>query len=478
MKASKKIYVCSECDYQSSKWLGRCPQCGAWNTFSEETYTAPAPKPLSGKSAAENRQVLAGREPDTAVKFRDFTPSEYMRVSTNIGELDRVLGGGLVTGSAVLLSGEPGIGKSTLLMQLCGILGNSETILYVSGEESKGQLKMRADRLGADAENLYVLTATNLSHIVEEYNKVKPDIVIIDSIQTMYSENCPSTQGSVSQVRECSQAIIELAKYDGASVIIVGHVNKEGGIAGPKVLEHMVDAVLYFEGDRRQSHRIVRAMKNRYGSTNEIGVFEMTEEGLCEVPNPSAMLLEGRPVGVSGSCAVCTMEGTRPILAEIQALVTPTSFPSPRRTANGIDYNRMYMLLAVLEKRLGLKFSACDVYLNVIGGLRLDDTAADAATCLALISSLRDIPVPCDVIAFGEVGLSGEFRTVSNIEQRVNEAHRLGFTKIALPRRSLSAVKNADQFSADGTEFIPLGGIYDAVRLLAVGEEKRSGKAL
>lgn len=473
MKASKKIYVCSECDYQSSKWLGRCPQCGAWNTFSEETYTAPAPKPLSGKSAAENRQVLAGREPDTAVKFRDFTPSEYMRVSTNIGELDRVLGGGLVTGSAVLLSGEPGIGKSTLLMQLCGILGNSETILYVSGEESKGQLKMRADRLGADAENLYVLTATNLSHIVEEYNKVKPDIVIIDSIQTMYSENCPSTQGSVSQVRECSQAIIELAKYDGASVIIVGHVNKEGGIAGPKVLEHMVDAVLYFEGDRRQSHRIVRAMKNRYGSTNEIGVFEMTEEGLCEVPNPSAMLLEGRPVGVSGSCAVCTMEGTRPILAEIQALVTPTSFPSPRRTANGIDYNRMYMLLAVLEKRLGLKFSACDVYLNVIGGLRLDDPAADAATCLALISSLRDIPVPCDVIAFGEVGLSGEFRTVSNIEQRVNEAHRLGFTKIALPRRSLSAVKNVDQFSADGTEFIPLGGIYDAVRLLAVGEEKK-----
>ncbi len=474
MKASKKIFVCSECDYQSAKWLGRCPECGSWNTFSEETYTAPTPKPLSGKSAAAEakRQMFGDREREEAVRFRDFTPPEYMRVSTHIGELDRVLGGGLVTGSAVLLSGEPGIGKSTLLMQLCGILGETETILYVSGEESKGQLKMRADRLGAEAEHLFVLTATNLNHIIDEYNKVKPDIVIIDSIQTMYSENVPSTQGSVSQVRECSQAIIELAKYDSASVIIVGHVNKEGGIAGPKVLEHMVDAVLYFEGDRRQSHRIVRAIKNRYGSTNEIGVFEMTEEGLAEVPNPSAMLLEGRPVGVSGSCAVCTMEGTRPIIAEIQALVTPTSFPSPRRTANGLEYNRMYMLLAVLEKRLGLRFSSCDVYMNVIGGLRLDDTATDAAACLALISSLRDIPVPCDVIAFGEVGLSGEFRSVSNIEQRVNEAHRLGFTKIALPRRSLAAVKNADQLAADGTEFIPLGGIYDAVRLLAMGEQK------
>ncbi len=473
MKA-KKIFTCSECGYQSAKWLGRCPDCGSWNTFAEETYTAPSPKPTSARAAAAEakRQVLGERERDEAVRFRDFTPPEYMRVSTNIGELDRVLGGGLVTGSAILLSGEPGIGKSTLLMQLCGILGRTETILYVSGEESKGQLKMRADRLGADAENLYVLTATNLNHIVDEYNKVKPDIVIIDSIQTMYSENCPSTQGSVSQVRECSQAIIELAKYDSASVIIVGHVNKEGGIAGPKVLEHMVDAVLYFEGDRRQSHRIVRAIKNRYGSTNEIGVFEMTEDGLREVPNPSAMLLEGRPVGVSGSCAVCTMEGSRPIIAEIQALATPTTFPSPRRTANGVEYNRMYMLLAVLEKRLGLKFSACDVYMNVIGGLRLDDTAADAAACLALISSLRDIPVPEDVIAFGEVGLSGEFRSVSNIEQRVNEAHRLGFTKIALPRRSLAAVKNAEALAESGTEFIPLGGIYDAVRLLAMNEPK------
>lgn len=465
MKPGKKVYVCSECGYQSAKWMGRCPDCGAWNSFAEETYTAPSPKSPAGK--------VPDREREGAVRFRDFTPPEYMRLSTNVGELDRVLGGGLVTGSAVLLSGEPGIGKSTLLMQLCGILGKEETILYVSGEESKGQLKMRADRLGVSAENLYVLTTGNLTHIVEEYNKVKPDIVVIDSIQTMYSENCASTQGSVSQVRECSQTIIELAKYDGASVILVGHVNKEGGIAGPKVLEHTVDAVLYFEGDRRQSHRIVRAIKNRYGSTNEIGVFEMTEEGLVEVPNPSAMLLEGRPVGVSGSCAVCTMEGTRPIIAEIQALAAPTSGPSPRRTATGLDYNRMYMLLAVLEKRLGLRFSSCDAYLNVIGGLRLDDTAADAAACLALISSLRDVPVPDDVIAFGEVGLSGEFRSVSNIEQRVNEAHRLGFTKIALPRRSLAAVKNAEQLKQDGTEFIPLGGIYDAVRLLSTGEEKK-----
>ncbi len=478
MKA-KKIFVCAECDYQSPKWLGRCPECGTWNTFNEETYTAPSPKLLTGRTSAaeDKRRGIGERDREEAVKFRDFTPPEYMRVSTQIGELDRVLGGGLVTGSAVLLSGEPGIGKSTLLMQLCGILSGTETILYVSGEESKGQLKLRADRLGADGENFYVLTATNLNHIIDEYNKIKPDIVIIDSIQTMYSESCTSTQGSVSQVRECSGAIIELAKYDSASVIIVGHVNKEGGIAGPKVLEHMVDAVLYFEGDRRQSHRIVRAIKNRYGSTNEIGVFEMTEEGLKEVPNPSAMLLEGRPLGVSGSCAVCTMEGSRPIIAEIQALASPTTFPSPRRTATGLEYNRMYMLLAVLEKRLGLKFSACDVYLNVIGGLRLDDTATDAAACLALISSLRDIPVPPDVIAFGEVGLSGEFRAVSNIEQRVNEAHRLGFTKIALPRRSLASLKNAGTLTAAGTEFIPLGGIYDAVRLLAVGEQKTSDNA-
>ncbi len=458
MKSSKTVYVCSECDYQSAKWLGRCPQCNAWNTFTEETYTAPQ-KTSGGKSPTRARG-----EREHAVKFGEFELPEYLRHSTGISEFDRVLGGGLVEGSVILLAGEPGIGKSTLLMQLCGQIGDSCKVLYVSGEESKGQLKMRADRLGVNAEYLYVLTETNIDDILSEYDRIKPDIMIVDSIQTMYTDESTSTSGSVTQVRECSAMLINRAKNDGASVIIVGHVNKEGGIAGPKVLEHMVDAVIYFEGDRRQPHRIVRAIKNRFGSTNEIGVFEMCENGLEEVANPSAMLLEGRPTGVSGSCAVCIMEGSRPLIAEIQALVTPTVFPSPRRTSNGIDYNRMCLLLAVLEKRLGLRFSSCDVYLNVIGGLRLDEPAIDAAACLAMISSIRDIPVPDDVIAFGELGLSGEFRSVASIEQRVNEAFRLGFTKIALPKRSIP--RNSESLKDSGVELIPLSGIYDALLLL------------
>ncbi|MBO5127894.1 MAG: DNA repair protein RadA [Clostridia bacterium] len=463
MKSPKTVFVCSECDYQSSKWLGKCPQCNAWNTFVEETYAAPAKS--FAVSNSPTRAAAAMPEHSRAVKFREFDIPEYLRHSTGIGELDRVLGGGLVEGSVILLAGEPGIGKSTLLMQLCGQIGNSCKVLYVSGEESKGQLKLRAERLSVDAEFLYVQTETSISHILTEYDKIKPDIMIVDSIQTIYSDDLTSTPGSVTQVRECSSLLISRAKTDGASVLIVGHVNKEGGIAGPKVLEHMVDAVIYFEGDRRQPHRIVRAIKNRFGSTNEIGVFEMAEHGLEEVANPSAMLLEGRPTGVSGSCAVCIMEGSRPLIAEIQALVTPTVFPAPRRTANGIDYNRMCLLLAVLEKRLGLKFSACDVYLNVIGGLRLDEPAVDAAACLAMISSLRDIPVPDDVIAFGEVGLSGEFRTVASIEQRVNEAFRLGFTKIALPKRAV--LKNEETLKESGAEIIPLSGIYDALKLMA-----------
>ena len=458
MKSSKTVYVCSECDYQSAKWLGRCPQCNAWNTFVEETYTAPQ------KSAGGKSPTRARSESEKAVKFGELTLPEYLRHSTGIGEFDRVLGGGLVDGSVILLAGEPGIGKSTLLMQLCGQIGDSCKVLYVSGEESKGQLKMRAERLGVNAEYLYVLTETNIDSILAEYERIKPDIMIVDSIQTMYTDGSASTSGSVTQVRECSALLIERAKSDGASVIIVGHVNKEGGIAGPKVLEHMVDAVIYFEGDRRQPHRIVRAIKNRFGSTNEIGVFEMCEAGLEEVANPSAMLLEGRPTGVSGSCAVCIMEGSRPLIAEIQALVTPTVFPSPRRTSNGIDYNRMCLLLAVLEKRLGLRFSSCDVYLNVIGGLHLDEPAIDAAACLAMISSIRDIPVPDNVIAFGELGLSGEFRSVASIEQRVNEAFRLGFTKIALPKRSIP--KNSATLTESGVDLIPLSGIYDALLLL------------
>ncbi len=459
MKSPKTVYVCSECDYQSSKWLGRCPQCNSWNTFTEETYAPPA------KSASPARQPSGGKPSEHTVKLSEYKMPEYLRQSTGISEFDRVLGGGLVKGSAILLAGEPGIGKSTLLMQLCGQIGSLCKVLYVSGEESKGQLKMRAERLGVKAGDVFLLTETNIESIISEYDEVRPDIIIVDSIQTVYTESSSSMSGSVTQVRECSGMLINRAKADGASVIIVGHVNKEGGIAGPKVLEHMVDAVIYFEGDRRQPHRIVRAIKNRYGSTNEIGVFEMCESGLEEVPNPSAMLLEGRPLGASGSCAVCVMEGSRPLITEIQALVTPTVFPAPRRTSNGFDYNRMCLLLAVLEKRLGLKFSSCDVYLNVIGGLRLDDPAADAAACLALISSIRDIPVPDDLIAFGEVGLSGEFRSAASIEQRVNEASRLGFTKIALPKRSLKKKEKAA-----GAELIPLTGIFDSLLLLTGGK--------
>ena len=459
----KTVYVCSECDYQTPKWLGKCPQCGAWNSFTEETYTEPA------KTAASKSARSLAHDAERAVKFGEYVMPEYLRHSTGIGELDRVLGGGLVDGSVILLAGEPGIGKSTLLMQLCGQIGDSCNVLYVSGEESKGQLKMRAERLGVTADMLYVMTETNIDSILSEYDRIKPDVMIVDSIQTMYSDAFTSMTGSVTQVRECASAIIGRAKAAGTSVIIVGHVNKEGGIAGPKVLEHMVDAVLYFEGDRSQPHRIIRAIKNRFGSTNEIGVFEMCESGLEEVANPSAMLLEGRPVGVSGSCAVCIMEGSRPLIAEIQALVTPTCFPSPRRTSNGIDYNRMCLLLAVLEKRLGLKFSQHDVYLNVIGGLRLDEPAIDAAACIAMISSIRDIPVPDDVIAFGELGLSGEFRSVASVEQRVNEAFRLGFRRIALPKRAVG--KSGDKLAKDGMELIPLAGIYDSLKLFR--EEKK-----
>ncbi len=459
MKAPKRVFVCTECDAQSPKWFGACPSCGAWNTLVEETYTAPQSTPFR---TSPTRPSAARAQ---AVPIRELAEENCIRTVTGIGELDRVLGGGLVTGSVILLAGEPGIGKSTLLMQLCGSLGDAKKILYVSGEESRPQLKMRAQRLGMDGEGVLLLTETDLDTILREYDRIRPDILIADSIQTIYSQTAASAPGSVTQVRECAAALMQRAKENGTAVIIVGHVNKEGGIAGPKVLEHMVDAVLYFEGDRSQPHRIVRAVKNRYGSTNEIGVFQMDDRGLTEVENPSAMLLAERPTDASGSCAVCVMEGTRPIIAEIQALVTPTTFPAPRRTANGIDYNRMCLLLAVLEKRLGLRFSTCDVYLNVIGGLRIDEPGADAAIALALISSLRDIVIPSDLIAMGEIGLAGEFRTITSAAQRVKEAARLGFTKIALPKRCI-----ADTLRGD-TSLLPLTGIYDALMLLGNGNK-------
>ena len=454
MKANKTVYICNECEYKSLKWLGKCPSCGAWNSFEEETVVAP--------SAAPKNQRALTNDPSHAVSFSELEIPDYIRSATGMSELDRVLGGGIVSGSVVLLSGEPGIGKSTLLMQISDALGEGRRVLYVSGEESGGQLKLRADRLGIKGNNLHILTETNIVNILSEADKLKPEIIIADSIQTIYSPDSASAPGSITQVRECAFSFIEKAKRHGISVILVGHVNKEGSIAGPKVLEHMVDAVLYFEGERQQSYRIIRAIKNRYGSTNEIGVFEMTDKGLIEVPNPSEMLLSGRPKNVSGNCAVCTLEGTRPIIAEIQALVTPTPYPAPRRNSSGLDYNRMCLILAVLEKRLGMRFSQSDVYTNVIGGLRLDETASDLAAALALISSITDKVVPDELIAIGELGLSGECRAVSSLEQRVREAARLGFTKAIVPSKNVESRK----LDIAGIEIIPIKNIYEALKVL------------
>lgn len=418
--------------------------------------TAPA------ASAPRRASMLPMSGDQHAVEFNELNVPDYMRQGTGLGELDRVLGGGLVHGSVVLLSGEPGIGKSTLLMQICDALGASRRVLYVSGEESGGQLKLRAKRLGISGKHLYILTETNVENILKETDKVKPDVMIVDSIQTVYAASVNSTPGSVTQVKESALSLINKAKADGISVLMVGHVNKEGSIAGPKVLEHMVDAVLYFEGERQQAYRIIRAIKNRYGSTNEIGVFEMTDKGLLEVENPSEMLLAGRPKNISGNCAVCTLEGTRPLIAEIQALVTPTAFPAPRRTTNGIDYNRMCLIIAVLEKRLGLKFYQNDVYLNVIGGLRLDEPASDVSVAMALISSMTDRIIPDDLIAIGELGLAGECRAVANLEQRVKEAARLGFTTAVVPFRNVEK----RQLDCDGIKIIPIRGIFEVLNMM------------
>lgn len=454
MKAPRKIYECSKCGYQSPGFLGRCPECGSFGTLEESVPAAPAPVSAKRRVGAASASV--------ARPFSEDDTVEVARTVTGIGEFDRVLGGGLVEGSVVLLAGEPGIGKSTLLMQLTARL---ENVLYVSGEESRGQLRIRAKRLGSDSIGAMILTETDLSQVLSEYERVSPKVMIVDSIQTMSSPESSSAPGSITQVRECASELIARAKADGCAVILVGHVNKEGGIAGPKVLEHMVDTVLYFEGERGHTHRLVRAVKNRFGSTNEIGVFDMTAEGLVEVPNPSELFLASRPVGVSGSLATCVMEGNRPIIVEVQALVVPSSYPSPRRTADGLDYNRMCLLLAVLEKRLGLKFSGMDVYLNVVGGFRLDETAIDCAIALALISSVRDIPVPPDVIAFGEIGLSGEVRSVHMAQQRVAESCRLGFRRIALPYYS------KDKVGKNDAELIPLRSIFDALKILKAPDD-------
>lgn len=431
MAKIKSVYICSQCGYESPKWYGKCPSCGEWNTMNEEI------KEQSSASVTKSR--ISNYTPPVSIK--EISTTDEIRYKTGLSELDRVLGGGIVKGSLVLLGGDPGIGKSTILLQICEHLGKEHKILYVSGEESKRQLKLRASRLNVDNDNLYIQTQTDVELISETIRQDKPDLVMIDSIQTMSLTELQSSPGSITQVRECTNYLMRVAKSLDIPLIIVGHVNKEGSIAGPKVLEHVVDAVLHFEGDKQMSYRILRAVKNRYGSTNEIGVFQMTDCGLVEVENPSQMLLSGRPKNVSGTCVACAMEGTRPILAEIQGLATTTGYGNPRRMTTGFDYNRMSLILAVLEKRAGYYFSNTDTYINVVGGLRLDETAVDIAVAMALVSSLKDIVIPDDAIAIGEIGLAGEIRAVNHISQRVSEAIRLGFKRIVVPHHNLKDIK-------------------------------------
>ena len=433
---TKSVFVCNQCGFETPKWLGKCPACGEWNTLEEETriQQSPAQTAKSGRSAPMRSYALS-----------EIAPDNELRYKTGMGELDRVLGGGIVKGSLVLLSGDPGIGKSTILLQVCKVIAQKMNVLYVSGEESYSQIKLRADRLGVSAPGLRLLCETDMQAIGEHIMEEKPDLVIIDSVQTMNHADLSSSPGSVTQVRECTSLLMRTAKSLSIPVILVGHVNKDGNIAGPKVLEHIVDAVLYFEGERNLSFRILRAVNNRYGSTNEIGVFEMTDRGLEEVKNPSEMLIAGRPKNTPGTCVACVMEGSRPLLAEIQGLVTPTSFGNPRRMSNGFDYNRMAMLLAVLEKRGGYFFNNMDVYINVVGGMKLDEPALDLTIAMALVSSLKDYAIRDDVLAFGEIGLAGEIRAISHCEQRLKEAARLGFTRCIVPKHNLRSVSKSLQ---------------------------------
>jgi len=424
MAKTKTVFFCTDCGTETPKWMGKCPGCGAFNTM-QEHIEKPA---TTGKV-----RIGAARQPRS---IQELYSGDEIRFFTGMGELDRVLGGGAVAGSLVLVGGAPGIGKSTLLLQICNHLCKDRRVLYISGEESERQLKLRAQRLGVQPEELLILSETQLSDIVDVVDDTKPDILIVDSIQTLYSNTNESAPGSVSQVKDCTMTLMQLSKQQGITVFVVGHINKDGNIAGPKVLEHMVDCVLYFEGDPNSSYRLLRAAKNRFGSTNEIGVFEMQDTGLAEVPNPSQMLLEGRPEGAPGTCVACVMEGTRPVLAEVQALVSKTSFNVPRRTADGFDFNRAALLLAVAEKRAGLKLSMFDAYINVIGGLRLDEPGADLPIILAVASSYRDSAISDDLVAIGEVGLTGEIRNVSNLSQRLSEVARLGFKKCIIPKNA------------------------------------------
>lgn len=454
MAKIKTSYICSECGFESPKWYGKCPSCGEWNTLNEELNIQQTKNSFSNSFSTVN-QVLA---------LDDICGENDERIPTKIEEFDRVLGGGIVKGSLVLLSGDPGIGKSTILLQICQNLGSKgHKILYVSGEESANQIKLRAVRIGVTTKNLFILSQTDLATIVECIKAEKPDIVIIDSIQTMVYEQVNSSAGSITQVRECTNVFMHTAKGLGIPIFIVGHVNKDGAIAGPKVLEHIVDTVLYFEGERNYSYRILRGVKNRFGSTNEIGVFEMTADGLKEVLNPSLMMISGRPKNTSGTCVACVMEGTRPILAEVQGLVCATGFGTPRRMSTGFDYNRMSMLLAVLEKRAGYFFNNMDAYVNVVGGLKLDEPAADLTVALALVSSLKDKAVDDKTIAFGEVGLAGEIRAVNNCEQRISEAKRLGFERCIIPFHNYKSITNSLKSTFD---IIPVRNIREAFSAL------------
>ena len=435
MSKVKTVFFCTACGNESPKWQGKCPACGQWNTYQEHVE-----KP-SAVGRAKSSPVGKGKVPQ---KLNALITDEEIRFTTGNGELDRVLGGGAVAGSLVLVGGAPGIGKSTLLLQICQCLCSSNKVLYVSGEESERQLKLRAQRIGVNSEELYILSETRLSDILEATEEFSPDVLIVDSIQTLYNEQNDSTPGSVSQVKDCTMALMQLSKSEGITVFVVGHINKDGAIAGPKVLEHMVDCVMYFEGDPTTSYRMLRAAKNRFGSTNEIGVFEMADNGLKEVPNPSQVLLDGRPEGASGTCVACVMEGTRPLLAEVQALVAKTSFNVPKRTADGFDYNRAALLLAVAEKRAGLKLSVFDAYINVIGGLQLDEPGADLPVVLAVASSYCDKPIPADLVAIGEVGLTGEIRSVSHMNQRLQEISRLGFKQCIIPQNGLDKLDIPD----------------------------------
>ena len=435
-KGKKSVYFCQNCGHEESKWLGQCPACKEWNTFVEEKVTVP-------KTGSASSSGTAGGAAPQPVLLTSVDTDDDERIRTGIGELDRVLGGGIVQGSLVLVGGDPGIGKSTLLLQVCQKLSAmGKKILYISGEESLKQIKLRADRMGTFSENLYLLCETNLELIRSSIERQKPDMAVIDSIQTMYNEEVSSAPGSVSQVRESTNVLLQLAKGLNIAIFIVGHVTKEGTVAGPRVLEHMVDTVLYFEGDRHVSYRILRGVKNRFGSTNEIGVFEMRREGLVEVENPSEYMLSGRPENASGSVVACAMEGTRPILMEIQALVCHSNFGMPRRTAAGLDYNRVNLLMAVLEKRAGLPLSSYDAYVNIAGGIRMNEPASDLGIVMAIASSYKNKPVPEDTIVFGEVGLSGEVRAVTMPEQRVAEAKKLGFKVCILPEVSRKSLKN------------------------------------